>query len=292
MDDRENGNPVFSLFADKLHEKLSDFPVNSCKEYHDKENDMYICKKCGKPTVKFIMLYHNIKPVYARVTCDCVIWDKVSYEKRERETDKQNKINELKKSSLMGQRYVGCSFEETKVLTPQFRDAFEFCQVYAVEASHMKSSGRGAFLYGNPGCGKTHLISCMANCMTENLHACMFTNVSEILKSIKATFKNSFQDTEKRIMDRLGNVDFLFLDDLGAEQVQRNEEDTWAQEKVFDVINTRYNKKLPVIITSNYSLDQLKNDRGMHVRTIDRIKSTCDVIRVTAPNYRQIGFKN
>ncbi len=277
-------------FEKKSTVKSYESEANVKKEYYDPKKDMFVCRKCGEPTIKKIMMFEGI-PEIRRVICKCDVWDKENNEKREAEIAKQNQIKELKKSSLLGQRYIGCSFEDTRVIIPQFKESVELCQVYALEASAMKDIGKGLFLYGNPGCGKTHLISCMANYMTENLHACLFTNVSEILKSIKATFKNQYQDTEKKIMDRLGNVDFLFLDDLGAEQVQRNDEDTWAQEKIFDVINTRYNKKLPVIITSNYSIDQLKDDRGVHQRTLDRIRSTCTVMRVKAPNYRQMEFQ-
>lgn len=280
--DRYKANPTVKSYESE---------ANTKKEYYDSQKDMFICRKCGEPTIKPVMIFEYV-PEIRRVTCKCDIWDKESYEKRERETAKQNQIKELKKSSLMGQRYVDCSFKTTEVIIPQFKGAFDLCHVYAMESASMKDQGKGLFLYGNPGCGKTHLISCMANYMTENLHACMFTNVSEILKSIKSTFKNSYQDTEKKIMDRLSNVDFLFLDDFGAVQFQRNDEDTWAQEKVFDVINARYNKKLPVIITSNYSIEQLLENRGVHQRTIDRIKSTCTILRVTAPNYRQIEFQN
>ena len=73
------------------------------------------------------------------------------------------------------------------------------------------------------------------------------------------------------LINKIANVDFLFIDDLGTEKVTKDGEDTWLQDKIFEVINKRYNNMKPTIFTSNYSLQELVQDRGLLDKTVDRI---------------------
>ena len=88
-----------------------------------------------------------------------------------------------------------------------------------------------------------------------------------------------------------GKIDFLFIDDFGTEKVTKGSEDIWMQEKVFEVINTRYIEQKPIIFTANYSLKELIEDRGMAKRTVDRIMEMCEVIRLDGKSYRFTAMK-
>jgi DNA replication protein DnaC len=45
----------------------------------------------------------------------------------------------------------------------------------------------------------------------------------------------------------------LVMDDLGAHSTS-----PWAQEKLYQIINYRYNAQLPMVVTTNLSLDELE----------------------------------
>jgi len=76
----------------------------------------------------------------------------------------------------------------------------------------------------------------------------------------------------------LKNASLLILDDLGAE----NSTD-WAREKIYEIIDSRYRDKKPIIITTNLKLEQLmeKLAGGDRVyRTYDRIIEMCTPVEV------------
>ena len=126
----------------------------------------------------------------------------------------------------------------------------------------------------------------MANELMDNYYSVLYTNFSEISKYIRGTFGRT-NETEYDFLERLTSIDFLFIDDFGTELVTKNNEDLWLQEKVFEVINKRYNNNKPIIFTSNYSLRQLIEERGLADKTIDRINEMCEVMKLEGTSYRR-----
>ena len=141
------------------------------------------------------------------------------------------------------------------------------------------------YIYGESGLGKTHLTACMCNELINQYQQCLFTNFFEISKLIRASW-NRNADAEV-VIRKICDIDFLFIDDLGTEKLQKNGEDNWLQEQVFDIINKRYNNKKPTIFSSNYSLNELITDRGMMQKTVDRINEmSTAIIKLTGTSYR------
>ena len=80
-------------------------------------------------------------------------------------------------------------------------------------------------------------------------------------------------------MNALQMADLLILDDAGAEKWS-----SWVETTLYSIINSRYMARLPVIITSNLDLVELKEAVGY--RTFDRLIETCPIIENTASSYR------
>ena len=135
----------------------------------------------------------------------------------------------------------------------------------------MLQNGHGIYLFGVKGTGKTHLTACIANELLKKCVPVLLTNLFEISKSLKSTFGKGSTSTERAVIERLSNVDFLFLDDIGTEIFTKNSADTWMQTVLFDIINERYNQGNPTVFSSNYSLNELINLRGISEKTVDRI---------------------
>ena len=92
-------------------------------------------------------------------------------------------------------------------------------------------------------------------------------------------------------MARLTEVDFLFIDDIGTERMTTADgAELWVQDKMFDIINRRYNAKKPTVFTSNYGLKDLYKNRGVAKKTVDRIyEMTAGAdMKVDGTNYRII----
>lgn len=246
-------------------------------------DDKLYCSKCNTPRTTTIDVLGNKRTV--RCSCQC---QKIN----EMEIKKQVRIAELKKESGISDRYKDASFDTCKTNENESFDiAFNRCKKYCENSDEILKKGYGIYLWGDKGTGKTHLTACMANELTNQCKNVLFTNFFEISRTIRATFKGKGNEID--VINKIANIDFLFIDDLGTEKVTKENEDTWLQEKVYEIINIRYNNMLPTIFTSNYSLQELVQERGLMDKTVDRILGmSTAIIKVEGRSNRSIRVKN
>lgn len=253
--------------------------INPDEEY-EKDGIVY-CKACNEPRTVDV-------PAIGIMRCPC------SCQRKEYEQKMiAGKIEELRKSSLIGSRFAGATFKTTEVTSKEFSLIYNRCRRYCEVADTVLSRGIGIYLYGDKGRGKTHLTACMANQLITQLHSVLFTNFSEISQAIKNTFGKQHIElgsgkTEQELMTKLAEVEFLFIDDFGTEKVSKGNEDLWLQGKVYDIINSRYVNNKPTIFTSNYSLRELVENRGVADKTVDRIMEMTEIIKLEGVSYRKL----
>jgi len=131
------------------------------------------------------------------------------------------------------------------------------------------------FLGGN-GCGKTHLAAAVANHRRSLGQPVLFVVVPDLLDLLRSTY-SSESGSAFELLEKLKREPLLILDDFGTEAST-----AWSQEKLYQLINYRYNARLPTVITSYFSLDQIEG--RFSSRMGDSRMST--VIAITAPDYR------
>lgn len=202
------------------------------------------------------------------------------------EYDRRRYVESLRRASLLGEQYDSATFAETDLYSKEFAQVYARCQKYCEAAPLVLKKGHGIYLYGNPGTGKTHITACMANELLNQGRAVLFTSMGEISKAIRGTFDRKGGQTEQEFMKKLNSIDFLFIDDFGTERLVKGNEDLWLQEKVFDIVNTRYNNNKPIIFTSNYSLADMARERGLSLRTVDRIQEKNVTMELKGSSYR------
>jgi DNA replication protein DnaC len=121
------------------------------------------------------------------------------------------------------------------------RDAFEAAAGYA------RHPDGWLVLVGDYGCGKTHLAAAIANfALSEREMGPIFAVVPDLLDYLRTTFS---PDSDVSYDDRFNafrGADLLILDDLGTENAT-----PWAREKLFQIINYRYNERSPLVVTTN-----------------------------------------
>ena len=94
-----------------------------------------------------------------------------------------------------------------------------------------------------------------------------------------------FSDDRNRYIDSFNRYSLLIIDDLGME---RNSE--FALEQVFNVVDARYRSKLPLIVTTNLTLDELKHPGDLaHERIYDRVLERCVPLRINNQNIRELN---
>jgi DNA replication protein DnaC len=120
------------------------------------------------------------------------------------------------------------------------------------------------FLVGPNGCGKTHLAAAITNqCLLHEM-AVLFVTAPDLLDHLRATFAPTSPVAYDELFWRVREAEILVIDDLGSEQST-----SWAGEKLFQLINHRYNLRLPTVITAN--ADALKAlDERLRSRLADK----------------------
>jgi len=151
------------------------------------------------------------------------------------------------------------------------QQAFNFARSFA------ESPEDWLLLTGGFGCGKTHLAAAIANEQVRQGHSALFVVVPDLLDHLRATYApNSPVSYDKRL-DEIRTVPLLVLDDLGTQSAT-----PWAQEKLYQIINYRYNARLPTVITASDDFDAV--DERLKSRLLDRAR--CTSLLIKAPSYR------
>ncbi len=132
---------------------------------------------------------------------------------------------------------------------------------------------------GTYGCGKTHLAAAAANYRAVSGFPVMFIVAPDLLDQLRATFDPGSMVSYDKRFDEIRRAPLLILDDLGTQSST-----PWAQEKLFQLLNYRYNAKLPTIITMSMTLDEFEQQEPrLFVRMLDT--NLCLHVGIIAPSY-------
>jgi DNA replication protein DnaC len=132
----------------------------------------------------------------------------------------------------------------------------------------------GLLLTGPVGTGKTYVACCIANRLLDEGVEVLFLVVPDFLDRIRATYDLTNPEfTEVDLTDAAKSAPVLILDDLGAHHYT-----AWARQKIYSLINHRLNHQLPVVVTTNISLESLAEHLGE--RTSSRLFQICRPCRL------------
>jgi DNA replication protein DnaC len=148
---------------------------------------------------------------------------------------------------------------------------FEFCRDYSERPEGW------LVLTGDYGCGKTHLAAAIANGRMSTGQPALFVVVPDLLDHLRATFSPTSQVRFDKRFEEVRTAPLLVLDDLGTESAS-----TWAQEKLYQLFNYRYNARLPTVITMAQPIKEV--DPRLRTRMLDT--GLCTVFGIIAPSYR------
>ncbi len=132
-------------------------------------------------------------------------------------------------------------------------------------------------LMGTYGCGKTHLAAAIGNYRASLGEEPLFVVVPDLLDHLRATFSPSSMVSYDRLFEEVRSAGLLILDDLGTQSAT-----PWAREKLYQIFNYRYNARLPMVITTSSTLDDI--DPRIRSRMLDT--RLCTIYAISAPSYR------
>ena len=139
----------------------------------------------------------------------------------------------------------------------------------------------GWLLFNGPrGSGKTHLAVAIAGEQLRRGSQVFFAFVPTLLDHLRATFSPDSPVGYDELFEQINSVPLLVLDDLGAESST-----AWAEEKLYQIIVHRHEARLPTVITTVSTIDELEDTKSrIASRLVDGM--VVDWLPIVAPNYR------
>ena len=133
---------------------------------------------------------------------------------------------------------------------------------------------------GPSGSGKTHLAVAATNRCIERQQTTFFIVVADLLDHLRATYSPDNSVSYDELFDQVRNVSVLVLDDLTPQSAT-----PWAHEKLFQVLNHRFNSAMPTVITVRGPLERL--DGSLRTR-IEDAPGFSQVLRLGQYNARLV----
>ena len=259
-------------FTEELTNQVPTRELQPDEYFHDSDNLIY-CAKCHTPRQGRYTLQGRVFMPPIRCKCQQKLYDQE--ETKRKLLEKQAEIERMKASGLQDKALYDYTFDKDNGINPEMAYAHK----YAENWEDMKANSSGLLLWGNVGTGKSFFAGCIANALLEKGVPVLMTNFSRILNTLTVMH---FED-RNQFIDSLNRYSLLIIDDLG---IERNSE--FALEQVFNVIDSRYRSKKPLIVTTNLTLTELNNAPDVaHRRIYDRILERCAPIRINNRNIRQ-----
>jgi DNA replication protein DnaC len=152
-----------------------------------------------------------------------------------------------------------------------------FTQALAIARDFADKPKGWLVLVGANGCGKTHLACAIANRSIDLGLPALYIGASDLLDHLRSAFSPDSRVSYDDLFEKVKKTQVLILDDFGEHAAT-----PWAQEKLYQLINYRYNARLATVVTTCLSLDEIES--RISSRMIDPSLSL--VFNIVAPDYR------
>lgn len=251
-------------------------PIND-GDYINEDDGLLYCGKCNTPKQTKITVLGKIRKPYCLCKCE---QEKLDAEEAERKrVEFERRVKALRRAAFPdnrtvdGENMLDWTFANDDMENERLTKAMKR---YVENFPELRKQGKGLLLYGNVSRGKTYAACEVANALIDKGYSVLVTNFSRVLNTLQGTFE------KQEYIDSLNDFSLLVLDDLGIER-----ETAYAKEQIYNIIDSRYRAGLPMIITTNLTLDNIKKpDDIADGRVYDRIIERCFPIEVTGSNRR------
>jgi len=187
-------------------------------------------------------------------------------------------------ASVIPPRYRGVGFDRPPVSDMErnleTKGAIAEVRSFVESLDERLGAGRGLWLFGDTGTGKTTLAMLISKAALEAGHSVAIYSLPKLLARIRRTYDSEpGGDSYLSFFERLTSVDLLHIDDLGAEK-----RSDWVLEQLYALINERYEEQRSMLITTNLPHEELEDQIG--ARTVSRLSQICDQVALFGDDRR------
>ena len=234
-----------------------------------------VCTVCGEK------LYHRLcipgrEPRMVRKSCRC------RQERRQQEEAQKRRMEFEVTMDRLRERYP-ITDRDCRAMTfaaDDRRDAAigDVCRKYVEQWEEMKRENIGMLFYGSVGTGKTYFGCAVVNALLDRQVPAAVTGFPRLLNLLQS------ERDRQGLIDHLHRYELLLIDDLGVER-----DTAYAMEQVYAIIDARARVGLPLLITTNLSLQELKNPATTEAaRIYDRVLELCPItLKMTGESRRK-----
>lgn len=237
------------------------------------QDGLIYCGNCKTP--KEFDLNGVIRPIM----CECI---KAEREAREKELDERIRIQAWEdrvKSSGIEKKFIKSEWGDI-VENAGNSEALKQVRHYIDNFERFYHEGRGLLLYGGVGTGKTMIASIIGSELMRKGASVLFISVIDLMNRGTGF---EYQEENERFNRRVKSCGLLIIDDLGAERST-----SFAKERVMAVLNARYLANLPMVVTTNLSMQELCGSKDIeNDRIIDRCIEVCYGVEFKGGSYRR-----
>lgn len=277
--EKVNFHGMMKGFADAA---LSRQVVKECDYVND--DDLLVCGVCGELRQRWFDAADpsNEEPdkmtrIKVTNSCRCDRERQAEEERIKKAQEDMEAIQRLRKLSLMDEKFRNSTFDGFE--TNKYNEKnLKLCRRYATAFDKMVEKNQGLIMWGNVGTGKSFAAACIANYLLDQKVPVMMTSLVKILEQIQPN-----PESESEVIAKMNRAKLVIFDDLGAERST-----DYALEKVYNIIDSRYRKNLPMILTTNLTIEEMQQETDMRYKRIyDRIFEVCYPMQFTGPSWRQ-----
>lgn len=239
------------------------------------KDGLLYCGRCNTPKQCKVNLLGESATVFC--LCRCMAEAQKAAEAERIHSEHLRRLDKMRRTGFPEADMMQWTFERDDGANSKLSTV---AKRYVENFDKLKDDGKGLLLYGGVGTGKTFAAACIANALIDQGHSCF---VSSITRIINVAQNNEQSGGKQAYLDNLNRFELLVLDDLASER-----DTEYMLENVQAIIDARYRTRLPLIVTTNLTSDELKHPEDMRKQRIySRIFEMCIPVEVTGEDRRK-----